>query len=264
VADERVIMKKLFIKNRKNQKICVVVETPKSAKGLAFVMHGLGGFKDQPFLIKVAEAFLENNFTTVKFDTTNTFGESDGKYEDATLTNYYEDLEDVIKWAEGESWYKEPFILAGHSLGGISCALFSEKYPEKIKALILISPVISGQLTLETEYGESIKGEWKRSGWHEEKSISKPGEIKRLPWLHMEDRIKYDLRSEAQKLIMPLLLIVGSKDETTPLEHQKLLFGALPEGNKELRVIKGAHHMFRKDSEIAELKKVIFEWVKSV
>src|SRR3989344_2883674 len=230
-------MKKLFIKNRKNQKICVVVETPKSARGLAFVMHGLGGFKDQPFLIKVAEAFL---------------------------TNYYEDLEDVIKWAEGESWYKEPFILAGHSLGGISCALFSEKYPEKIKALILISPVISGQLTLETEYGESIKGEWKRSGWHEEKSISKPGEIKRLPWLHMEDRIKYDLRSEAQKLIMPLLLIVGSKDETTPLEHQKLLFGALPEGNKELRVIKGAHHMFRKDSEIAELKKVIFEWVKSV
>ena len=258
------IMKKLFIKNRKNQKICVVVETPKSAKGLAFVMHGLGGFKDQPFLIKVAEAFLENNFTTVKFDTTNTFGESDGKYEDATLTNYYEDLEDVIKWAEEESWYKEPFILAGHSLGGISCALFAEKYPEKIRALIPISPVVSGGLTLETEYGKSIKDEWQRTGWREEKSVSIPGVIKRLPWSHMVDRIKYDLRPDAHKLTMPFLLIVGSKDETAPLEHQKLLFDAVPEGNKELLVIKGVHHMFRKDSDIAELKKVIFELVKSL
>ena len=59
-------------------------------------MHGLGGFKEQKHIQTFADAFLENNFTVVLFDTTHTYGESEGKYEDATTTNYYEDLEDVI------------------------------------------------------------------------------------------------------------------------------------------------------------------------
>jgi AICAR transformylase/IMP cyclohydrolase PurH len=92
-------MEKLFIKNRKKQRIAVIVELNSQQKGLAFVMHGLSGFKEQPHVITVAEAFFERGFTIVRFDTTNTIGESDGKYEDATLTNYYQDLEDVIGWA---------------------------------------------------------------------------------------------------------------------------------------------------------------------
>lgn len=75
-----------------------------SQQGLAFVMHGLGGFKEQPHLQVMAKAFLANGYTVVRFDTTNTFGESDGRYEDATTTNYYEDLEAVIAWAGGLSF----------------------------------------------------------------------------------------------------------------------------------------------------------------
>jgi hypothetical protein len=36
----------------------------------------------------------------VLFDTTHSFGESGGNYEDATTTQYYQDLEDVISWAK--------------------------------------------------------------------------------------------------------------------------------------------------------------------
>lgn len=90
-------MEKLFIKNRKEQNISVIIERNESQKGLAFVMHGLSGFKEQTHIETIANAFKEKGFTTVRFDTTNTFGESDGRYEDATTTNYYEDLEDVIK-----------------------------------------------------------------------------------------------------------------------------------------------------------------------
>lgn len=142
-------MQKVFIKNRKDQKVAVILEEAEAQKGLAFVMHGLGGFKEQAHLEMIADLFKENGYTVVRFDTTNTIGESDGNFEDATVTNYYEDLEDVIKWSEAQSWYKEPFVLIGHSLGGISTALFAENYPEKVKALAPISTVVSGVLLTE-------------------------------------------------------------------------------------------------------------------
>src|SRR3989344_5417332 len=92
-------MEKIEIKNRKGQKIVVLLEETKKPKGLAFVMHGLSGFKEQPHIATFAQAFKDRGFIVVRFDTTNTYGESGGKYEDATTTNYYEDLEDIIEWA---------------------------------------------------------------------------------------------------------------------------------------------------------------------
>lgn len=50
-------MEKLFIKNRKDQKVAVLVEGEGNTKGLAFIMHGLGGFKEQAHLQVMAEAF---------------------------------------------------------------------------------------------------------------------------------------------------------------------------------------------------------------
>ena len=241
----------------------VLVEGEENKRGLAFVMHGLGGFKEQPHIQAMTEALLENGYTVVRFDTTNTFGESDGKYEDATITNYYEDLEDVIRWAENQKWYKEPFIMAGHSLGGICTALFAEKYPEKIKGLAPIATVVSGKLSLETDKHRGIVEDWKRTGWLEEKSISKPGVLKRLRWSHMEDRLKYDLLQAVNKLTMPILMVVGSKDPATPPEHQKILFDALP-GPKEFHAIKGSGHSFRKDNERKELKKIFYDWIKKI
>lgn len=43
-------MEKLFIKNRKNKNIAVVIDETENSKGLAFVMHGLSGFKEQPHM----------------------------------------------------------------------------------------------------------------------------------------------------------------------------------------------------------------------
>ncbi len=252
---------KIFIKNRKDQKVVVLLEKADEQKGLVFVMHGLGGFKEQPHIQTFADAFLEEGFTVVRFDTTNTIGESDGKYEEATTTNYYEDLEDVVSWAKSQEWYEEPFWLAGHSLGGISTALFAEKYPERVKAVAPISTVVSGKLTLETGREEIEK--WKETGWREKESKSKPGFIKRLPWSHVEDRLKYDLLPGADKLKMPVLLIVGENDDATPPEHQKILFDKLS-GEKELHVIKGAPHTFREKEHLEEVKGIIKKWILKI
>ncbi|MBI2609634.1 alpha/beta fold hydrolase [Candidatus Giovannonibacteria bacterium] len=252
-----------FFQNRHGQKICVLVEKSLPQKGLAFVMHGLGGFKEQPLIQAVAEAFLETGFTVVRFDSANTFGESEGNYEKATVTNYYEDLEDVIEWARKQGWYLEPFVLAGHSFGGFCTAFFAENHPEKVKALAPISAMVSGKLSMETGYEKEIVSEWERTGWREEKSISKPGAIKRLPWSHVADRLRYDLLPKIANLKMPVLIVVGEKDKTTPLEHQKVLFEKIA-GKKEFHVIKGAHHTFLSEKDCAELKNLFEIWIQNL
>src|SRR3989344_1837263 len=191
-------MEKLFIKNRKGQKIAVIVEKNVDQRGLTFVMHGLGGFKEQDHIQTFADAFKEKGYTVIRFDTTNTFGESDGNYEDATTTNYYEDLEDVIKWAAQQSWHQEPFVLTGHSLGGLCTTLFAEKYPKKVRALAPISTVVSGMLSTQTKTYKDTVEQWEKTGWRVRERSA--GGAKKLKCSHMQDRLKYDLLLHAQKL----------------------------------------------------------------
>lgn len=241
----------------------VLVEEQENPKGLVFVMHGLGGSKDQPHIKTFGNAFAEKGYTVVRFDTTNTLGESDGDLADATLTNYYEDLEDVIRWAESEKFFKEPFILCGHSLGSISIILFAEKYPDRVKAIAPTSTVMSGKLIEETSVFKEIGKDWEEKGIREWASKNRPGVIKRLKWSYVEDVRKYDVLPDADKLTMPVILIVGDIDDTTPLNQQEMLFAVLP-GEKELHIIKGAEHTFRKEEHLAEIKQILVNWIEKV
>jgi pimeloyl-ACP methyl ester carboxylesterase len=257
----RVAMKS-FIKNRAGLKLSVEARILEPASGLAFLMHGLGSSKDRPHMQAFAQAFLEKGISVVLFDTTNSFGESDGDYSDATTTNYYSDLEDVIAWAASQDWYKEPFYICGHSLGGICSGLFAQKHPDKVKGLGLFSTVISGELSLQA-HGASEIADWRSRGWLVKPSATMPGKIKRLRWSHMEDRLRYDLLPKASILSMPVLFIVGDKDETTPLLHQKILYDMLGP-DKELHIIKGAEHSFRDPRHLAEIMKIVSGWLDRI
>jgi len=240
----------------------VLVEETINAKGLAFVMHGLGGFMVQPQVQAMADAFLQNNYTTIRFDTTSTLGESDGKYEDATTTNYYEDLEDVIAWAKTQNWYEEPFTLAGQSLGGICVGLYAEKFSNEVKGLILVNSTVSGEKSIAGKDQAEIK-KWKETGWETTVSISKPGVIKRLPWSHMEDRLKYDLLPLAHKLTMQVLLISGELDNSERPEDQKDLFDKIP-GQKKFVIIPGAPHTIRDPAHLDSLRSALDSWIKTL
>src|SRR5688500_16133146 len=117
---------KVFIQNRDNKKLCVVVEGLEHPDKLAFVAHGLSGNKDELHIRAIVEAVLESNYVVVSFDAAHTFGESEGEYEDATQTNYYEDLQDVILWASKQDWYLEPFVIGGQSFGGGTSIMYAQ------------------------------------------------------------------------------------------------------------------------------------------
>lgn len=247
--------------NRHGLRIVVLVEENPHARGLAIVMHGLSANKEELQVLNTSQAFKEEGFTVVRFDTTNTFGESDGQYEDATVTSYYSDLEDVIAWCKKQPWYREPFYLAGHSLGAISTALYAENHPQEVKALAPLSALVSGELSKETQHERPEVKDWEKTGWRVEKSNTSPTGFKRLPWSHMIDRLKYDLLPKADNLTMPVLLVVGDNDTITPYQHQKMLYDKLP-GDKELHIIKEAPHTFRRPEHLDEVKEILKTWIQ--
>jgi pimeloyl-ACP methyl ester carboxylesterase len=248
---------KEIIKNRKKEVIVVLIENQGNNHELVFIMHGLGYNKEEPCIATVAEFFKQKNYNTLRFDATNTFGESDGKFENATFTSYYEDLEDVINWAKTQEWYKEPFVIAGHSLGGLCAMLFAEEYPLIVKAIVSISAIISGKLASE-KYPKEILDEVKRKGIYEWKDGNR---IKKLKWNFLEDALKYDSLRNISAITMPVIIIVGEYDSEAPVSDQKILYDSIP-GKKDLKVIKGAPHIFKDKGHLDEIKNLLGEWIK--
>ncbi|MBI3458707.1 hypothetical protein HY061_00365 [Candidatus Azambacteria bacterium] len=87
--------------------------------------------------------------------------------------------------------------------------------------------------------------------------------MKRLPWSHIVDRLKYDLLPNASNLTMPVLLITGEKDISTPPDHVQILFEALP-GPREYHIIKNAPHTFRDIEHLAEIKNLFLKWIDKI
>lgn len=255
------------ITNRHGLKIVVEVLEPKAKPvGLAFVMHGLGGFRKQDQIQAIAESCLKKNYVTVIFDTTNTLGDSEGSYELATITNYYEDLEDVIIWTKLQSFYISPFILIGHSVGGYCITKYTQLHKNDVKGISPISAVVSGNLLNSSPKFLQIKDEWKKKGVLVSQSNSKPGVEKRLRWYpHVADRDNHDLLRDIHYITCPVIQIVGSKESRTGVEHQKLLFRALPDNiQKELHVIDGAKHTFREQNHLDTIQSILENWIDTL
>ncbi|MCA9352530.1 alpha/beta fold hydrolase [Patescibacteria group bacterium] len=258
-------MEKLSLKNRKGQNIVGLLEKPNSeVKGTVIVLHGYGGFKEQPHIQAMKQAFMDNGFISFNFDATNTFGESDGEYEKATIGLHYEDFEDVANWVQEQEWFQSPLAVVGHSMGGYAVARYAEDYPNKVGLCAPIAPVVSGDLSWEA-HRKAHPGEleeWKKTGWVESASASIPGVIKRQPWSHMEERLDHNLIPDAGKLTMPVFLYVGSEDDGIPPEHVQILFDAIPIGNKTLVIADGAPHTYRTEKDIQHLYHSLSEWIK--
>lgn len=249
---------KIIIKNRCGLSIIALINNPQNSKGLVFLMHGFGGFKEHP-LIELSETIFNNNgFTTVRFDATKSIGESEGEMKDGTLTSYYEDLEDVIKWSSNQVWYTEPFYLLGHSAGGYCVANYTIKNKEKVKKIILYSPLVSGELFKETDEIKLIIDEWREKGIREWESSSNPGIIKQSKYDFIEDLSNHDLLKNAKDITCPVLLVSSEDDTVIPIGHQKLLAEEIK--NKIFTLIKNSDHNLRGASR--EISKIINDFIR--
>lgn len=223
------------IKNRERKNISVVVNINESKKGLVFLVHGLGGYKEQKFLQESSKCLYSLGYTVVSYDSTNTFGESDGEYETATATQYLHDLEDVISWSKDKEWFQK-FILVGHSLGGLIASVHASN---NVEGLVLLNPAISKKRESDTRIGE----------------VKNPhtGKIHFLKDGFVEDYLKYNPVGSINNLKVPFTVIVSDKDYKRNKEEFDLL-------QTELTIVENTGHNFREKEE--EVGKLVCSWVE--
>jgi len=257
-------VKKITLKNRKNQNIVGVFTKPEGEiKGTCIIEHGWSGSKDQPHVLAIQESFLESGYQTFNFDATHSFNESDGEYESSRLGLHYEDTEDVCKWVQQQGWFVGALAISGHSMGGYAAVRYAEEFPDEVSLIASISPVVSGALTTEAKdrYSPGVLQKWKEEGVLVTESSSTPGLMKRSPYEAHVEWLSHNLLPNAHKLTMPVFLLTGTKDTSCPPDHVKQLFDTIPEGNKVFEVVEGAPHTYVTEGDLASLKSKLTGWL---
>lgn len=251
------------IPNRLGLGIAVRIEIPENPKGLIVITHGWKSNKDSPSIAPYAVAALAHGLTVLRFDCTCSTGQSDGPVAQSTISSFVSDLDDVIDWAKTQPWFQSPYLMAGHSMGGIAILEHARRHPSDVRAIAPTATVISGHLSIEAYQRDDATrlARWQKTGF--ERQIFTGGSA-RFPWSHMEDRLKYNALDYAAGLTLPVFMCVGSEDSSCPPDHQRLLYEALGSRDKELHIIHGAPHAIREPKPVAELKQYFSDWLVKI
>jgi alpha-beta hydrolase superfamily lysophospholipase len=243
--------------NRNGKRIQATLRTPAgTSKGTIVLLHGLGGWKEQPLLVIVADALCQNGYKVFIFDAADGAKGPDGDFRMSTTTGYVEDLEDVMGYVKNAEWYTAPMILAGHSLGGLTALHYTRLHPSQVSKLIIFAPAVSWKNGLALTF---VGGLW----WLTRNTYKTMGpNHTKLPldkkWLL--DFMKFDALRDAPYISAPTLILSASRDKTvvSPRAHFALAH-RFP--NALSVVMPDAGHVFWKHER--KLADTIIQWLSS-
>ena len=190
-------------------------------------VHGFKGFKDWGFWPQVARRMTDPGYACLRFNFSHSgigpemenFSETD-LFETGTFSREVADLRMILRALAGkrvrgsEDISVDRIGLLAHSRGSVSAlaAAASGEFP--IRSVVLWNPVSSVLW-----WDEKTRREWREKGFWEV-SNSRTGQIFRVRTALLDDAEKnsaaLDPISNARRLTVPLLVVVGAEDESVP------------------------------------------------
>ena len=248
-------MEKVFFNNYNNEKICGILEELDSEKQeIIILVHGFSSSKEGGAKI-VAEELGKNNINSLRIDLDD-WGESEPKFENATITRYIETVKSAIDFCR-RLGYKEVNLL-GTSTGGLVVTATVLKYPE-IKRLILRSPSSSNDKDVLSMWGAENLKKAKENGYIYH--IKSNGLKRKIKYDFIKDGHKYTMYDKVKDIKIPTLIIQGTKDEAIPYKDTEKLAENFPLVTFEL--IKGADHSLGIDGDYTKSLEILIKWLRS-
>jgi dipeptidyl aminopeptidase/acylaminoacyl peptidase len=238
-----------------NQQIVGMLHLPKK-KGkitLIVLVHGWSANKLgtwNAFFVKAAREFSKK-YAVLRFDFRGS-GDSEGKFEDQTITSMLKDLDAVItqiseKFSEVDN---TKVCLIGHSQGAYVSFLHATR-DKRIKCLVSWMGRLSD---LKNFWSKVWFEEFYRKGYLEEwgYKISKK---------YVEDSLKYSLEKEVNKIKVPTLFIYGEKDDIVP-PSEGLKFYKKIKAIKKIAILENLDHYFTGELIQRKIIKTTLGWIK--
>ncbi|KND47217.1 MAG: hypothetical protein AB199_02190 [Parcubacteria bacterium C7867-004] len=212
-------IEELMLKNRDGKRMPATVSLPDGVqKGVAIILHGVGGWKDQNLHVVVASTLAEEGYAVFRFSESDAVTSPDGDFFHETMTQYGKDLEDAIAHLQEQSWFQGTFVLIGHSMGGLLATWYAARHTEAVSKLVLLAPAISWKMMwwgqLPFALLTIVRGHVMKLGIDGKKYLLSP-----LWWL---DFFTFDGYAYARKIDVPTLIISAERDHTVakPREHR--------------------------------------------
>ncbi|WP_258084130.1 alpha/beta hydrolase [Thermococcus thermotolerans] len=240
--------------------------------GWVVLVHGLGEHSGR--YERLISMLTDAGFAVYAFDWPG-HGRSPGKRGHTSIEEAMNIVDGII-----EEIGERPFLF-GHSLGGLAVIRYAETRPDKIRGVIASSPALakspktpSFMVALAKFLGKIAPGVTLSNGLDPKLLSRNPEAVKRYvedPLVH--DRISARLgrstfenmelaHREAEKIRVPVLILVGTGDIITPPEGSRRLLSELTVEDKEIREFEGTYHEIFEDPEWAdEFHKAIVGWL---
>jgi len=202
----------------------------------------------------IARGLAERGFSVLRLDFRG-LGESEGRFEDATLTTNVEDVIAASDFLERE--YSAPKLLIGHSFGGPAVIRAAAKISSCRAVVTINSPAHLGQIT--TNFQDKLE-EIHREGVASVDIVGRPFPISRSFLKDLE--IQNTNHSAAISQLGKALLVCQSpNDDVVPLQEALDMFEGAEHPKSFLSLDNADHYLFkREDSDY--VAGMIAAWVR--
>lgn len=231
-------MEKFYFKNSKGDKLCGVLSNPTGNKNRPIVImaHSFSTSKDSGTYVSLASNLETHDISSFRIDFYG-HGESEGKFEDITVSEAVDDILQAIKFLKNKGYKK--IGLMGGSFGGIASIMAASKSKD-LYLLVLKSPVSNYfDKEMETKSKEELE-EWNKKGYRY--YTSGDGRKSKLNYCFFEDFKNNNGYKAAPKIKIPTLIVHGDEDETVPYKQSVKTTKLIP--NCKLYTVKGANHHY--------------------
>ncbi len=226
---------------------------PRLLPPLVIVCHGFTGSKEGGGgAVDMGDELARRGFATLLFDFSGS-GESEGLWEEITLSRQVDDLGAVVEWARLQGYRR--IILNGRSFGGATVLAYTAS-DAQIAAVCTWAALAHPLQLFSSSAGSKVSLEG--SAFERITLDDGTGSIT-LQRRFFQDLQRHDLLHCASRITpRPLLLIHGTADEVVPLSHAHLLFDAAGEP-KRLAQVKDADHRFTDYRR--QVWEIFFNWL---
>ena len=251
---------KIYFKNKHGEKLCGILTVPADTSkkhSLVILCNGFSSSKESRTYLFLSKQLFKYQILSLRFDFYG-HGESDGRFEDITITEGYEDILSAIDYVRNLG-YVNKIALFGTSFGGV-CSVLAASKSKNLAALGLKAPALEMAKSRKMRLGLEGIEEWKEKGFVEHQNHE--GRKFRLNYSFYEDASGIDAYEAAKNIHIPTLMVHGDKDDNVPIIQSEKLTKSIK--NSVLEEIKGANHFFDKKEHYDQANELFLKFFKEV